>query len=194
MMEYDTDILPMYLPRLMREKLPGAESQDLPNGNWLLVWGAETQKREIRGTEQTTLCNYMVFHCLTTESKGREAWCQRGGNEGSSAAHGRGVGREEKPHVLMAVSALSTASNRLFIVFLMYLCICLWYFFPPSKPCFRIHMTWISSQAAALWLKLLIILLLIIIKHSCRVWEGSITSEKPRKICKSWGVGTLNEV
>lgn len=57
----------------------------------------------------------MILQQLKTKSKGRGTWCQRGGSEGSSAAHGQGVGREEeKPHVLMAVSALNIASNRIF--------------------------------------------------------------------------------
>lgn len=39
----------------------------------------------------------------------------------------------------------------------------------------------------------IVIKIIIFKKHSCRMWEVSMTSEKPRKLCNSW-VRALNEV
>jgi len=66
------------------------------------------------------------------KSKGRVTQCQREGKEGRSAAPGGGEGGRGggKLHLLMAASALSIGSNRLFVMSLMYLSLI---FFPSSK-------------------------------------------------------------
>ena len=132
MMKYDTDILPKYLRRVLtRENLPEADRPEHAKQEKRLFLGEETQKRERRGTEQNPLCNHVMFQRATTKSKGRVSRCQREGNEGHSAAHGGGGGGGgEKPHLLVTASALGIASNRLFIMSLMYLSLI---FFPSSK-------------------------------------------------------------
>lgn len=82
-MKYDTDILPMYLQRVLtRENLPEADSPEHAKQEKLLCpGGEETQRRERRGTEQNPLCNRMMFQCPMMKSKGGATWCQRGGTQ-----------------------------------------------------------------------------------------------------------------
>lgn len=60
MMKYDTDILPMYLQKVLtRENLPEADSPERAKREKRLFLWEETQKMERRDTGQNPLCNSM---------------------------------------------------------------------------------------------------------------------------------------
>lgn len=56
MMEYDTDILPMYLQRLMRENLPGADSPG--PARWELV--VSMKRRDSKEGNKRHRTNHLV--------------------------------------------------------------------------------------------------------------------------------------
>lgn len=58
MMKYDTDILPMYLQKVLtRENPPEADSPERTKWEKRLFLWEETQETERRDTEQNPLCN-----------------------------------------------------------------------------------------------------------------------------------------